>query len=138
MARIMVINDTQEILSLFSDILTEEGHEVSLYSAAIHDMDEVERVAPDLVVLDFIFGHENMGFQMLQKLKMKRSTARIPVIVCTAALQAVRETEGYLKSKGVGIVFKPFDVDDLLEAVRHSLESASYQSQVGHDEPSGE
>jgi DNA-binding response OmpR family regulator len=128
----MVVNDTQEILALFRDILTEEGYEVALYSSAIHDMEEIERLRPDLVILDFLFGHENLGFQMLQKLKMRRSTASIPVIVCTAALQAVREMEGYLQSKGVQVVLKPFDVDELVDAVRRSLQTVRYQAEVDH------
>lgn len=132
----MVVNDTQEILSLFRDLLRDEGYEVVLYSSAIHDLEEIERVAPNLIILDFVFGGENLGFQMLQKLKMRRSTSRIPVIVCTAALQMVREMEGYLQSKGVQIVLKPFDIDDLLDAVRRSLATAAYESQVDRSDGS--
>jgi DNA-binding response OmpR family regulator len=136
MTRIMVINDTQEILALFRDILTDEGYEVALYSSAIHDMAEIERLQPDLIILDFIFGHENQGFQMLQKLKMRRSTAGVPVVVCTAALQAVREMEGFLQSKGVQVVLKPFDVDDLLGSVHRGLATARYEAQVEYGTPS--
>jgi len=121
--RIMVVNDTQEILELFEDLLTEEGYEVVLYSYDIQDLQEVERIKPDLIILDHIMGGEAVGWQMLQKLKMKRSTANIPVIVCTAAAKAVHEMEGYLKSKGVGLVLKPFDIDDLLSAVKRALSS---------------
>jgi DNA-binding response OmpR family regulator len=131
----MVINDTQEILTLFRDLLTDEGYDVVLYSSAIHDMQEIERVAPDLIILDFIFGNENMGFQMLQKLKMRRATERLPVIICTAALQIVREMEGYLQSKGVQVVLKPFNIDDLLEAVRRNLDTASHPAQVDRGSP---
>ena len=119
--RIMVVNDTQEILELFEDLLTDEGYEVALYSFGIEDLDEVERVNPDLIILDYIIGGEAVGWQMLQKLKMRRSTARIPVIVCTAAKNQVQEMEGYLKSKGIGLVLKPFDIDDLLAAVNRAL-----------------
>jgi DNA-binding response OmpR family regulator len=133
--RIMVINDTQEILTLFRDLLTDEGYDVVLYSSAIHDMQEIERVAPDLIILDFIFGNENMGFQMLQKLKMRRATERLPVIICTAALQIVREMEGYLQSKGVQVVLKPFNIDDLLEAVRRNLDTATHPAQADRGSP---
>jgi DNA-binding response OmpR family regulator len=132
--RILVINDTQEILTLFQDILSDEGYEVVLYSSAIHDMDEVERQSPDLIILDFIFAHENLGFQMLQKLKMRRNTAPIPVIVCTAALQAVREMEGYLQSKNVQVVLKPFEIDDLLGAVERALKTSAYPGAVDYVE----
>jgi len=121
--RIMVINDTQEILEMFRAILEEEGYEVILYSFAILDMAEYERVKPDLIILDLVFGGEKSGWQMLQKLKMNRSTATIPTIVCTAATNAVREMEGYLLSKGVTVILKPFDIDDLIAAVKLALQS---------------
>jgi DNA-binding response OmpR family regulator len=121
-ARIMVINDTQEILEIFDDLLTEEGFEVVLYSYAIQDLDEVERVKPDLIILDYIFGTEKLGWQLLQKVKMRRSTSAIPVIVCTAATRDVMDIEGYLAAKNVLLVPKPFDIDELLNAVRQALE----------------
>jgi DNA-binding response OmpR family regulator len=117
----MVINDTQEILELFRDLLTQEGYEVSLYSYGIHDMAEVERVAPDLIIIDYLIVDERTGWQMLQKLKMTRATLAIPVIVCTAALNQVKEIEGWLTQKRITVVLKPFDVDDLLAAVRRAL-----------------
>ena len=54
---------------------------------------------------------------------MKRSTASIPVVVCTAALNVVREQEGYLVSQGVHVVYKPFDIDHILTAIKLALES---------------
>ena len=119
--RIMVINDTQEILELFRLILEPEGYEVALYSYAIRDMADVERVKPDLIIVDFFFGVERQGWQMVQKLKMNRRTASIPIIVCTAADQAVRDIEGYLQAKNIALVPKPFDIDDLLLAVKQAL-----------------
>lgn len=116
--RVMVVNDTQEILELFRDILEEEGFEVSLYSFAFHDLKEIEEATPDLVILDFLIGGEAQGWQLLQKMKMHRGTQNIPVIVCTAAVQMVRELEGHLTAKGVGLVLKPFDIDDLVAQVR--------------------
>ena len=121
--RIMVINDTQEILELFRLILEPEGYEVALYSYAIRDMADIERVKPDLVIVDFFFGVERQGWQMVQKLKMNRRTASIPIIVCTAADQAVRDIEGYLQAKNIALVPKPFDIDDLLIAVKQALNS---------------
>ena len=122
-ARVMVIDDTQEVLELFREILTEEGYEVVLYSYGIQDMGEVERVKPDLIVLDHIFGEERVGWQMLQKLKMRRATENIPVVVCTAALRQLQELEGYLKAHGVQVVPKPFGIDDLLHAVKQGLQA---------------
>lgn len=118
----MVINDTQEILELFRDILTDEGYKVDIYSYGIRDIAEVLRVQPDLIILDYLIGAEQVGWQLLQKLKMTRATAKIPVIVCTAAVKQVQEIEGWLIAKGIAVVPKPFDIDDLLGAVKKALE----------------
>jgi DNA-binding response OmpR family regulator len=114
---VMVVNDTQEILDLFREILEGEGYRVSLYSYAFRDLDEIEQDRPDLMILDFIIGGEAYGWQLLQKMKLARATATIPVIVCTAAVNLARELEGHLKEKGVGVILKPFDIDDLLREV---------------------
>lgn len=124
-ARILVVNDTQEILDTFRELLQEEGYEAILYSYAIMDMHEIERINPDLIILDYIFGGEQSGWQMLQKLKMRRSTETIPIIVCTAATAQVREIEGYLQAQGIKLVPKPFNIDTLLEAVSQSLRTSS-------------
>ena len=117
---VLVVNDTQEILDLFREILEDEGYRVSLYSYAFRDLAEIKQLAPDLIILDFIIGGEAYGWQLLQKMKMDRETMTIPVIVCTAAVQLVRELEGHLKEKGVGVVLKPFDIEDLLRVVAAS------------------
>lgn len=120
--RILVINDTQYILELFRDILESEGYEVVLSSYPAQRVQEIEQVRPDLIILDFLFEGRAMGWQMVQQLSMYRGTAKIPVIICTAAVQEVREQEGYLVSQGIGIVYKPFDVDQLLESVQKALQ----------------
>jgi DNA-binding response OmpR family regulator len=135
--RIMVINDTQEILELFEEILREEGYEVVLYSQAIQDMSEIERIKPDLIIVDYIFGGERTGWQLVQKLRMRRATAKIPLIICTAAVKEVREIEGFLRMKGIGLVAKPFDIDDLLEAIKTALQTAGSSAALV-DSPSEE
>jgi DNA-binding response OmpR family regulator len=134
LARILVVNDTQEILELFRLLLEEEGYEVVLAGFPIQQVDEVERINPDLIILDFVFGDQKTGWQMLQMLKMKRSTASIPVIACTAALDLVREQEGYLVSQGVHVVFKPFDIDQLLANVKQVLESHEHIISINKEE----
>jgi DNA-binding response OmpR family regulator len=118
---IVVVNDTQEILDLFRELLEEEGYRVSLYSYAFQDVRDIRDLNPDLVILDFIIGGEATGWQLLQKLKMNRETATIPIIACTAAIQLVKELEGHLTTKNVRVVLKPFDIDDLLNAVTDAL-----------------
>jgi CheY-like chemotaxis protein len=124
--RVLVVNDTQEILELFQDILEPMGFEVVLMSYAPREIDRVREVAPDLIVLDFLMGdRELLGWQLLQKLKMDRRTDSIPIIACTGAVKAVHEQQGYLTEQGVLVVLKPFNVDQLEEAVRSAMSQRS-------------
>jgi DNA-binding response OmpR family regulator len=127
---IMVVNDTQEILEMFELILTEEGYRVSLHSYEVRNLDSVKQVKPDLLIVDQMIGNENPGWQLIQKMKMDRYTADIPILVCTAAVTVVHELQGRLKEKNIGIVLKPFDIDELINAVKLAL-----KERVATDQP---
>ena len=81
--RVLVVNDTEELLESFRDLLEDEGYEVTLFSYAPLEIDEVRRAHPDIVILDLIFRGEKLGFELLQKMKLQRTLADIPVIVCS-------------------------------------------------------
>jgi CheY-like chemotaxis protein len=118
---ILVVNDTEEIVELFRDILEGIGHRVSVATFAPEDLNEVKKHAPDLVILDLMIGAEGQGWQLAQKMRMSPDTAKIPIIICTAALVEVREQEGWLVQQGIKVVLKPFQVDDLELAVTKAL-----------------
>jgi CheY-like chemotaxis protein len=119
--RIMVVDDSQELLDLFRELLTDEGYEVVINAAGIRDAAEVEQVRPDLIILDHVMGGAAVGLQMVRQLQLQPATAAIPVIVCTAASLGPDEMECYLQAPGIRFVLKPFDVDDLLQSVRRAL-----------------
>lgn len=120
--RALVVNDTQEILELFEEILAAMGLQVVVMSYAPRELARIREVDPDLLILDFMMGdRELLGWQLLQKVKMDRRLDSIPVIVCTAAVKAVAEQQGYLTEQGVVVVLKPFNVEQLEEAVRRAL-----------------
>jgi CheY-like chemotaxis protein len=130
--RVLVINDTKEILELFRDVLEGElGHEVILMSFAPDELNRIVEAKPDLVVIDFVIGDREMeGWQLLQKMRMHRDTADIPVVACTAAVKQVRESEAYLLEQGIEVVLKPFTIDQLEAAVKRAL-------QLGERQPPG-
>lgn len=120
-AHILVVNDTQEILDLFRMILEDEGYRITALGFAVEDLRKIIDAAPDLVILDLVFDREYVGWQTLQKMKMHRETEKIPVLVCTAEIRKAQEIQGYLTEKGVGLLLKPFDIDDLIAQVARLL-----------------
>ena len=120
---ILVVNDTEEILDLFRDIVEGLGHRMTAWSFSPDDLAKVTEVAPDLVILDLMLGPtELQGWALLQKMRMSPATESIPVIVCTAATNWVREQEGWLAANAVKVVLKPFKVGHLEHAISQALE----------------
>jgi CheY-like chemotaxis protein len=120
---ILVVNDTEEILDLFRDILEGMGHRMTAWSFSPDDLAKVTELQPDLIILDLMIGPtELQGWALLQKLRMSRPTEDIPVIVCTAATNWVREQEGWLAANAVKVVMKPFKVAHLEHAIRQALD----------------
>jgi CheY-like chemotaxis protein len=119
--RVLVVNDTEEIIELFRDIIAGMGHEPVAITYAPEDLNEVKKAEPDLAILDLMMGEEGRGWQLVQKMRMSPDTAKIPIIVCSAAVDHVREQEGWLASQGIKVVLKPFELDDLELAVNKAL-----------------
>jgi CheY-like chemotaxis protein len=117
---ILVVNDDPAILTLFQDLLGEEGYKVTLDKFARQTgelLETIRSVRPDLVILDFIIGGEASGWQLLQAAKMDRETRDVAVIVCTGAVRQVTELSEHLDAMNVHVVIKPFDIDHLLEII---------------------
>jgi CheY-like chemotaxis protein len=121
MARILVVDDAPTILDLYRDILTDAGYEMWLETGPTLDLDTVEQAAPDLIILDYLFGYEAAGLVMVQQLTMRPATARLPIIVCTAAVHLIKEVQPDLERQGIVAVSKLFAIDALLRWVAQAL-----------------
>ncbi len=120
--RIIVIDDTPEIVGLYEELLTDEGYDVvATFAGPPTEPAVIERHQPDLIIMDWLFGNHRTGMQMLDMLKTYPPTAPLPIIVCSAAERTLREVEGTLTQQGVCMLHKPFAIDDLLAMIQEVL-----------------
>jgi CheY-like chemotaxis protein len=113
---ILIVNDTQEILDLMAELLEDEGYRVTS-SLALLDIDKVKKIAPDVIVQDLLFeGTQELGWKFLTLVRLDPVLARIPLVLCTAAVRTVTNPEmaEQLDQKGIRVVLKPFTIEDLL------------------------
>jgi len=122
---LLVVNDTPAILQVFRDLFEDEGFRVTVDTFSSFDSGtkylEIKTLAPDVIILDFLIGGEPLGWQLLQLLRMDRETAKIPVVICTAAVRQVAELESHLLTLRVQVVLKPFEIDDMIAAVHQAM-----------------
>jgi DNA-binding NtrC family response regulator len=121
-ARVMIIEDDEDILLLYKDYLKRKGHTVIVSSTtadeALRDYDDYK---PDLVIVDFkLPGHKN-GLQAAREILAKHSSARILIIT---AFEHVREgmDEAGLSTKSVTMLIKPIKLSRLSEIVSRLLD----------------
>ncbi len=121
MTHIMVVNDSMEFLTLMEELLTDEGYRVSLVESGGGTRAAAKQLRPDLLILDVRLPDMN-GFEVLNLLRLDPETQHIPVLLCTAAVRDVQAQEPLLQERGIPVLLKPFDLEDLLAAVREILD----------------
>src|SRR6266446_3746893 len=81
--KVLLVDDEDSLRRVVKDLLERDGYIVSEARDGVQALDQVDRVGPDIIVLDL-----NMpgldGYGVLSHLRSRPATADIPVIVLTA------------------------------------------------------
>ncbi len=117
MKHILVVDDEQNILTLFEDELTEAGYRVTLADSGAAALEKIEQEVPDLVILDIRMPVMH-GVEVLERIRQKHKD--LPVIMCTA-LQGMRDDYTVVESKISGYLTKPIDLDELRAKVKEVI-----------------
>ncbi len=80
---VLLVEDEESLRRVMKDLLEREGFVVYEASDGVVALDEVDRLAPDLVVLDLNLPRLD-GYGVLSHLRARPATAKLPVIVLTA------------------------------------------------------
>jgi DNA-binding response OmpR family regulator len=120
---VLVMNDEQAIIDVIKMLLEEEGYRVST-STYLLDLDKIRRLNPDALVLDIMFEGESKGWPFITMARIDREVSKIPILLCTAAVTTVMPMLDRLAAQRIRVVYKPFDIDELLVALRDALNGA--------------
>jgi len=80
---VLLVEDEDQLRRVMKDLLEREGYKVAEARDGAQALDEVDRSAPDLIMLDLNLPGMD-GYGVLQRLRSRPSTSQIPVIVLTA------------------------------------------------------
>ena len=116
---IFVVDDNSTNLSMAEEAL-EKQYQVMTLSSAAKMFKLLEKVTPDLILLD-IEMPEMSGFEAMQRLKAGDSYANIPVIFLTGLTDAANEAYG-IELGAVDFIAKPFSEPVLLNRIRNHLD----------------
>lgn len=118
--KILIMDDDPTIADLLAEALAYEGYETYKTTQSLRFYDAVREHQPDLVLLDIMMPYLD-GRDELKLMAMGDLERKIPVIIVTAFLGAVNEEQEFREAGVVEIVYKPFDLDKLVELVRTTI-----------------
>jgi len=127
MARIVFVDEDDDLRTLAESALSERGHTVFSAADGLEGIELIEAQRPDLIVLDVAM-LELDGAELSRRLKHYVKATRIPVIFLTAMTDAPTRLRD-IKAGAVMYMTKPCDVADL-EARIETMLARNYKSEA--------
>ena len=122
MSDILVVDDEADIRTLIGDILSDEGHGVRLAWDSETALTEINRAAPDLIVLDIWLKDSRLdGIDILKK--VKRDNPAIPVVIISGHGN-IEIAVAAIKQGAYDFIEKPFNIDQLMVVIGRALEAS--------------
>ncbi len=107
---VLIVDDELDIRQALAEVLASEGFDVEAAQDGQEALAKARALHPRLVLLDLMMPRMN-GWEFRRAQKGDPDVARIPVLIISAfSPQGDLDAEGYIE--------KPFDVDQLVSAVR--------------------
>ncbi len=121
-ARILVVDDSPEIIDLVRLTLEDIGCEVMVATSGERALETVQRQLPELILLDVVMPGID-GFETCRRLKQDERTQAISVIFLTG-LNDVEHLAAGFAAGGADYITKPFRKEEVLLRVEMHLERA--------------
>jgi two-component system response regulator (stage 0 sporulation protein F) len=119
--KILVVDDQFGIRILLQEVLEREGYQTFLAANGATALELFKRESPDLVLLDMkIPGMD--GLEILRNLRKLNQTTRVIMMTAYGELGLIQEA---MQMGALAHFTKPFDIDELREAVHEQLRGDS-------------
>jgi two-component system response regulator MprA len=129
---VLVVDDEPAVREALESSLRFEGYRVSLARDGVEALEAVERLRPDVVVLDVLMPRVD-GLTACRRLRSRGET--VPILMLTAR-DAVGDRVSGLDAGADDYLVKPFELDELFARVRALLRRGA-MSGAGADPDAG-
>jgi two-component system phosphate regulon response regulator PhoB len=80
---VLLVEDEEQLRRVMKDLLEREGYTVAEAGDGVQALDQVDRFAPDIIILDLNLPGMD-GYGVLAQLRSRPATRGIPIVVLTA------------------------------------------------------
>ncbi|MBI4504604.1 MAG: response regulator [Chloroflexi bacterium] len=130
MPRVLVVDDSQVVRRVLTDILTREGMTVSAVANGAEALDAISKDMPDLVLLDIVMPVMD-GMEALKLVTEDARFSGLPVLMISSVNDATKVRQAV--SLGArDYILKPFDPDTIRAKVRRFLSQRALAASSQH------
>ncbi len=120
--RVLVVDDDPQVLKLLRLNFEMEGYDVDAADDGAAALAAAARRRPDAVVCDVMMPGRD-GLEVVRRLRADPELSKVPIVVVSAKAQRSDMRDG-VAAGADEYVTKPFDPQDVLDAVARLLEDA--------------
>ena len=123
MGRILIVEDEQILGEVWGELLRARGHEVEVFRAGGPALDSIERLAPDLAIVDLTLPDMD-GLDLIAEARQLNSGARLPVLVVSGCQEEATMNSAFAAGANDFLV-KPLGSSELLAKTAILLKQSS-------------
>jgi diguanylate cyclase (GGDEF)-like protein len=126
--RILVVDDSPDIVELLIDTLTRQGYRVRSAASGCEALSSVAIEAPDLILLDIRMPDMD-GYEVCHRLKSEGHGYGMPVIFISSLDETIDIVKGF-QAGGIDYITKPFHLPEVLARVETHISLRRLQKQL--------
>ena len=126
----LVVDDEAAVLLTYRLILERQGYDVMACGTSVQAIAAIEKQKFDVVLCDYSLEEQHTGFEVISEAR-KRDSA-VPAALLTG--YATKETADEAASRGIGVMFKPIEIEEFLATTSSMLRKNNEPKQEDGEE----
>jgi len=125
--RVLVVDDEAAVLLTYRLILERQGYEVVACGTSVQAIAAVQQQRFDVVLCDYSLEEQHTGFEVISA--ARKLDSEIPAALLTG--YATKETADEAASRGIGVMFKPIEIEEFLATTSNMVRKNDESKQEG-------
>lgn len=125
--RVLVVDDEAAVLLTYRLILERQGYEVLACGTSVQAIAAVQNERFDVVLCDYSLEEQHTGFEVISA--ARRLDPEVPAALLTG--YATKETADEAASRGIGVMFKPIEIEEFLSTTSNMVRKNNESKQEG-------
>jgi len=125
--RVLVVDDEAAVLLTYQLILERQGYEVLACGTSVQAIAAVQNQRFDVVLCDYSLEEQHTGFEVISA--ARGFDPEVPAALLTG--YATKETADEAASRGIGVMFKPIEIEEFLSTTANMVRRNNEPKQEG-------